>query len=52
MTVNNLAVLERNAGRAAVARALFRRAAGSFRRTLGAAHPHTRLARENLSAVG
>ena len=41
MTVNNLAVLERDAGRLDRSAALFRRAHGSFRRALGDRHPHT-----------
>ena len=51
LTVNNLAVLERNEDRLARAEALFRRAAASFGRALGPRHPHTVLARENLRAV-
>jgi hypothetical protein len=51
MTVNNLAVLERDDGRSARARVLFRRAFESFRRVLGAGHPHTRLARDNHRAA-
>ncbi|HVV52589.1 MAG TPA: tetratricopeptide repeat protein, partial [Polyangia bacterium] len=51
LTVNNLAVLERDGGRLARAEALFRRAADSFGRTLGARHPHRILARQNLRAV-
>ena len=42
MTVNNLAVLERDDGNLERAAALFRRALGSFVRTLGARHPHAR----------
>jgi hypothetical protein len=51
LTVNNLAVLERNEHRLARAEALFRRAADSFGHTLGLRHPHTVLARGNLRAV-
>ena len=51
MTVNNLAVLERDAGRLDRSAALFRRAHGSFRRALGDRHPHTVLAAANRRAV-
>jgi hypothetical protein len=51
MTVNNLAVLERDDGNLDLAAALFRRALGSFVRTLGERHPHSVLARGNRRAV-
>jgi hypothetical protein len=51
MTVNNLAVLERDDGNLARAAALFRRAVGSFVRALGDRHPHAVLARANRRAV-
>ena len=51
MTVNNLAVLERDDGNLDRAAALFRRALVSFVRTLGARHPHAVLARANRRAV-
>ena len=51
MTVNNLAVLERDDGNLDRAAALFRRALASFVRTLGARHPHAVLALANRRAV-
>ena len=51
MTVNNLAVLERDDGNLKRAAALFRRALASFIRTLGARHPHARLAQANRRAI-
>ena len=51
MTVNNLAVLERDDGNLERAAALFRRAEGSFVRALGAEHPHAVLALANRRAV-
>jgi len=44
-------VLERDEHRLARAEALFRRAADSLARALGARHPHAVLARNNLRAV-
>ena len=51
MTVNNLAVLERDDGRLDHAAALFRRASGSFKACLGEGHPHSLLAEANRRAV-
>ena len=51
MTVNNLAVLERDEGNLDRAAALFRRALVTFVRALGARHPHAILARANRRAV-
>ena len=51
MTVNNLAVLERDDGNLDRAETLFRRASGTFRASLGEAHPHSLLAEANRRAV-
>ena len=51
MTVNNLAVLERDDGNLERAAALFRRAFATFRAVLGDRHPHTVLAEANRRAV-
>ena len=51
MTVNNLAVLERDDVHLERAAALFRRALGSFVRALGRKHPHAVLALANRRAV-
>ncbi len=51
LTVNNLAVLNERAGRLREAAQLFRRAGSSFQRSLGADHPHTRLAKNNLKNI-
>jgi hypothetical protein len=44
-------VLNQQTGRLRDAADLFRRAAGSFRRALGAGHPHTQLAKNNLKNI-
>src|SRR5439155_1755603 len=51
MTVNNLAVLERDQGNLERSAALFKRALGSFVKSVGARHPHTVLALANHRAV-
>jgi hypothetical protein len=51
MTVNNLAVLERDEGNLKRSALLFKRALGSFVRTLGDRHPHAVLARGNRRAI-
>ena len=47
----NLAILHRDAGRVATARALLRRALATFRTRLGAAHAHTRACAAELAAL-
>jgi hypothetical protein len=51
MTVNNLAVLERDDGNLDRAETLFRRASATFSARLGEAHPHSLLAEANRRAV-
>jgi len=51
MTVNNLAVLERDEGKLKRSAGLFGRPLGRFVRTLGDRHPHAVLARGNRRAI-
>ena len=51
MTVNNLAVLERDEGNLGQSAALFQRALDSFVRAVGARHPNAVLARSNRRAI-
>jgi hypothetical protein len=51
MTVNNLAVLEREEGHLEPSAVLFRRALDGFVRSVGARHPNAVLTRTNRRAV-